>query len=156
MAVIGEGDEAEGVDEAVGGVAGDDVHLMIGEGAVDQAEVHDFGGFGEMEAVVLREAGKTVGALEEFVADAGAPFGGERRDVGDFLKVEIFRVAGADDHGESVFEAEGLGDLKVEAIGVELFDAVVDGVRIASGSFVEDGGEGGAGVFHVEVEFAGD
>src|SRR6266436_5523611 len=29
VAVVGEGDQAEGVDEAVGGVAGDDVDLMV-------------------------------------------------------------------------------------------------------------------------------
>src|SRR5260370_39376146 len=68
--------------------------------------------------------------------------------------MRMFGVPAADDHGESVFEAEGLGDFKVEAIGVELLDAVVDGVRIALGRFVEDGGEGGAGVFDVEVELA--
>src|SRR5712664_3850736 len=37
VAIVGEGNEAEGVDEPVGGVAGDDVHLMIDERAVDEA-----------------------------------------------------------------------------------------------------------------------
>ncbi len=108
VAVVSEGDEPEGVDEAVGGVAGDDVHLMIDEGAVDEAEVHDFGGLGKMETVVFAEAAETVGALEEFVAGTGAPFGGKRRDIGNFLQMEIFRVVAADDHGEGVFEANCL------------------------------------------------
>jgi len=37
MAIVFEGDEAEGVNEAVGGVAGNDVDLTIDEGAVDEA-----------------------------------------------------------------------------------------------------------------------
>jgi hypothetical protein len=155
VAVVFESDEAERIDEAVGGVSGDDIHLMIHEGAVDQAEVHDFGRFGEAEAVTFAEAGKPVGALEEFVADAGAPFGGEWNDVRDFLQMEVLRVIAADDHSESVFKTEGLGDFEMEAIGVEPFDVDIDIVRIM-GRFVEDSGEGGAGVFDVEVELAGE
>ena len=75
--VVDEGDEAKSVDEPVGRVAGDDVYLMIDEGTVDKSEVHDFGRFCEMQAVVLGEARKSVGAFEEFVADAGAPLGSE-------------------------------------------------------------------------------
>src|SRR5712671_5263406 len=37
VAVVFEGNEVERVDEPVGGVAGDDVHLMIDESAVDEA-----------------------------------------------------------------------------------------------------------------------
>jgi hypothetical protein len=165
VAVIGESYQAESIDEAVSGVAGDDINLVIEEGTVDEAEVHDFGRFGEAQAVTFAEAGKTVGALEEFVADAGAPFGNEGNDVGNFLQVEVFRVVAADDHGEGVFEAERFGDFEMEAVGVELLDAVVDSVRIALlcnslavkiWRFVEYGGEGGAGVFDVEIEFAGE
>jgi len=154
VSVVFEGDEAEGVDETVGGVAGDDVDLMIDEGAVDQAEVHDFGRFGEAEIVAIGPAAEAVGALEEFVADAGAPLGCEGGDVGDFLQMKIFRVVAPDDHGESVFKAEGFGNFEMEAIGIELLDAIVDGVRIASRGFVEDGGKSGAGVLDVEIELA--
>ncbi len=41
--IIGEGDEAERADGAVGGVAGDDVDLPLEASAVEQAEVHDAG-----------------------------------------------------------------------------------------------------------------
>ena len=85
VAVVGEGDEGEGVDEAIRGISGDNVHLMIDEGAVDKAEVHDFRRFGEMETVAIAPAVEAVWTLEEFVADARAPFGCERRNVGDFL-----------------------------------------------------------------------
>jgi len=77
VAVVFEGDEAEGVDEAVGGIAGNDVDLMIDEGAVDEAEVHDARLPGEVEGVAVAPAVETVGTLEEFVADADAPFGAE-------------------------------------------------------------------------------
>ncbi len=155
VAVVFEGNEAEGVDEAVGGVAGDDVDLMIDKGAIDQAEIHDAGLPGEVQGVAFGPAAEAVGALEEFVADAGAPLGGEERDVGNFLKMKFIRVVAADDHGECVFEAEGLGDFEMEAIGVELLDAAVDGGGIALRRFIEDRGEGRAGVFDVEVERAG-
>jgi hypothetical protein len=165
VAVVFEGDESKRVDEAVRRIAGDDVDLMIDESAVDEAEVHDFGRFGKTEIVAIAQRAEAVGAFEEFVANAGAPLRGDGRDVGDFLEMEIFRVIAADDHGKSVFEAEGLGDFEVEAIGVHLFDAAVDGVRVVApcGSlavrirgFVEDGGKGGAGVFDVEVELTGE
>src|SRR5260370_19812420 len=68
--------------------------------------------------------------------------------------MKFLRVIAADDHGESIFEAEWRGDFEMEAVGVELLDAVIDGGGITLGSFVEDGGEGGAGVFDVEVELA--
>jgi hypothetical protein len=70
--------------------------------------------------------------------------------------MEVLGVVAADDHGESIFEAERLGDFQVEAVGVELLDAKVDGGGIALWRFVQDGGEGGARVFDVEVELAGE
>jgi hypothetical protein len=165
VAVVFEGDESKRVDEAVRRIAGDDVDLMIDESAVDEAEVHDFGRFGKTEIVAIAQRAEAVGAFEEFVANAGAPLRGDGRDVGDFLEMEIFRVIAADDHGKSVFEAEGLGDFEVEAIGVELLDAAVDGVRVVVlcdalavriRGFVEDGGKRRASVFDVEVELAGE
>ena len=50
--------------------------------------------------------------------------------------MEALRVFAADDYGESVLEANGLGDLKVETLGVALLDAIVDFVRIWAGGFV--------------------
>jgi hypothetical protein len=70
--------------------------------------------------------------------------------------VKALGVIAADDHGERVLKAEGLGDFEIETLGVALLDAIVDFVRIATGGFVEDGGQGGAGVFDVEVEITGE
>ena len=159
VAVVGEADEVERVDEAVGGIAGDDVDFLIDESAVDEAEVHDAGRCAaKCEAVALAEAAVAVGALEKFVADAGAPFGSDRDEVGDGAQVKLLSVGAADDHGEGVFEAERLGDFEIEALGVALFDALVDGgfVGVVARGFVQDGGESGAGVFDVEIEITGE
>ncbi len=150
--VIGERNKAERINEAVSGVAGDDVHLMVEEGAVEEAEVHDAGRSGEAERVAIAPAAEAVGALEEFIADADVPFGSKGRHVGYFLQMETQGVLGTDDHGERVFEAEWLSDFELETLGVELLDASVDGIGIAMRRFVEDGGKGSAGVLDVEVE----
>ncbi len=154
MAVVFKSDEAERVDEAVGGVAGHNVDLMIDQGAVDETEIHDFRRFGEVEIVAAAPAAEAVGPLEKFVADTGAPLGGEGNDVGDFLEMEIFCVVAANHHGEGVFKTERFGDFEVEALGVELLDAVVHGDRITLRRFIQDGGQGRAGVFDIQVEFA--
>jgi len=70
--------------------------------------------------------------------------------------VEALGVFAADDHGKGVLEAERLGDFEVEALGITLFHAIVDVVWVAAGRFVEDCGEGRAGVFDVEIEVAGE
>src|SRR6266849_3973520 len=70
--------------------------------------------------------------------------------------MKFFRVIAADDHCESILEAERLGDFEVEAVGVELLDAVIDGGGITLRGFAEDGGERRAGVLDVEVELAGE
>src|SRR5229473_3515525 len=70
--------------------------------------------------------------------------------------MKFLRVIAADDHGESVFEAKRLGDLEMEALGVELPDAIVDRTGIALRSFVEDGGQRCARVFDVQIELAGE
>src|SRR5438876_327584 len=72
-----------------------------------------------MQIVAIAPAAEAVGALEKFVADADAPFRSKGRDIGNFLEMEILGVVAADDHGESVFKTERLGDFKVKALGIE-------------------------------------
>src|SRR6266699_4756905 len=60
---------------------GDNVDLVIEEGAVDEAEVHHVRLPGEVEAVQIAQGAEAVGALEEFVADAGAPLRGDGSDI---------------------------------------------------------------------------
>src|ERR1700730_7365431 len=109
-----------------------------------------------MQAVELAPAAEAVWALEEFVAEAGPHFGGVWDDVAGVSEVEALRVFAADDHGEGVLEAERLRDFEIKTLGVALLDALVDVVRVGAGGFVKDGGQGGAGVFDVKVEVAGE
>jgi len=157
VAVVLEGEELESSDEAVGGVAGDDIHLMIDEGAIEEAEVHDVGIGSEVEMVAVGPAAEAVGTLEEFVASADAELGGNGHEVGHGVEMVLAGIGEADDHGKGVGEAERFGEVEVELLGVLLFDAIVNGRGVVgAGRFVEDGGEGSAGVFDVEVEVAGE
>jgi len=147
----------ERVDQAVGGIAGDDIDLMIDESAIEEAEVHYIGRGGKVECVAAAPAAETVGALEEFVADADAPLGVDRSEIGHGAEMEALGVVAADDHGEGVFEAERLGEFEIEALGVLLFYAGVDGGgAVRAGRFIQHGGEGCAGVFDVEINIAGE
>src|SRR3989454_11295391 len=69
--------------------------------------------------------------------------------------MKSLRIIAANDHRKSVFKAKRLGDFKMEAIGVELLDAVIDGSGITLRRFVQNGSEGGARVFDVEIQLAG-
>src|ERR1700724_72380 len=109
-----------------------------------------------MQAVELAPAAEAVGALEEFVAEAGAHFGGVGDDVAGVAEVETLGVFPADDYGEGIFKTERLSDFEIKTLRVALLDALVDVARVGAGRFVEDGGQGGAGVFDVEVEVAGE
>src|SRR6267154_5717878 len=109
-----------------------------------------------MQAIELAPATKAVGALEKFVTEASAHFGGIGNDVAGIAEVEALGVVTADNHGEGVLEAEGLGDFGIETLGVALPDTIVNFVGICAGRFVEDGSQRGAGVFHVEVQVAGE
>ena len=90
--------------------------------------------------------------------------GGRRVDgaggFGEGVEIEAVGVIAADDHGEGVFEAEGRLYFDVEALVVEAGDGVEHPVGGAVGlwgeGLFEDGGEGGAGVFDVGVDTAGD
>ena len=53
-----------------------------------------------------------------------------------------------------ILEAKGLGDFEIEALQVALLDALVDIGGIAGSSFIQHGGQRGAGVLHVEIEIA--
>src|SRR5258705_4436038 len=146
----------ERLNEAVGGVAGDDVDFFVDEGAVDEAEIHDAGRSGKMQTVKLAPAAKTVGALEEFVSETRAHLGDVWDDVAGVAQVQVLGVITTNHHGEGVFKAEGLGNLEIEPLGVALPDAIVNVVGICARRFVEYSGQCSASVFHVQVEIAGD
>src|ERR1700758_4916739 len=149
MLVVDERNKVEGVDESVGGIAGDDVDFFVDESAIDQAEVHDAGRRDKVQAVELAPAGEAVGTLEEFVAEAGAHFGSVGDEVAGIAEMEALSVFAADDHGESVLKAERLGDFEIETLGVAFFHAIVDVAWVAARRIVEHGGERGASVFDI-------
>lgn len=154
MAVVLKGDETKGVDQAVSAVAGDDVDLFFFQRTVDQTEIEHAGRFAELQLVAFRPAFITIGAFEKFVTNAGAPMRSERSDVGDFDEVILARIVTADDHGESVFKAERFGDFERETAGVFVAHTSIDGIRIASGIFTEDGGKSGSGIFDIKIDIA--
>src|SRR5260370_11720864 len=116
----------ERLNQAVGGVAGDDVDFFVDEGAVDEAEIHDAGRGGKMQTVKLAPAAKTVRALEEFVSETRAHLGSVGNDVAGVLQVQALGVVTTNDHGKGVFKAEGLGNFAIETSAVALPDAVVN------------------------------
>jgi len=141
VAIVFEGDEVERVDQTVSGVARDNVDLLIDQGAVEEAKVHDTGRGGEVEIVARAPSGEPVGAFEEFVADADVPLGGAGSELRHGTEMEFLRVVAAHNHGEGVFEAERFGDVQIETLGVLLFNAGIDGRGVVGvGGFVEDGG----------------
>ena len=103
--VVLESDEVKRVDQAVGGITGDDVDLMIEESAVKEAEVHDGWWGGEVERVTRAPAWEAVGAFQEFVADTGVPLWGQGGEIRRPPEMETLGVLAADDHGEGVFKA---------------------------------------------------
>jgi len=86
--VVFESDEVKRIDQAVGGIAGDDVDLMIEQRAVQEAEVHHVWWGGEVERVTRAPAREAVGAFQEFVADTGAPLWGDGDEIGRRPEVE--------------------------------------------------------------------
>ena len=108
--VVDERDEAERVNEAVGGIPGNDVHLMVEKGAVDEAEIHDAGRRREAKRVAIAPAAEAVGALEEFVADTDMPLRSNRGEVGHGAKMEFSRIEATDDHGKGVFKSKRISN----------------------------------------------
>src|SRR3954454_21513348 len=136
VAVVSEPYEVKSVDQAVSGVAGDDVDFLVDERAIDKTEINDAGRGGEMQAVSFAPTAKTVGTLEEFVTDADAPLGSYRGEVGVLLQMKLVGVVTANDHRERVLETERLSDFEVEAMGVPLLDPLKDIGGIVGDGFV--------------------
>ena len=128
---------------------------MIEKSAIEEAEIHDVGLGSEVEIVTAAPTAKAVGVFEKFIADTGVPLGSDWGEIGHGMEMEVVGVVTADNHGESVFEAERFGEFEIETLGVFLFHAIVDGNRVVcSWGFVQNGGEGGAGIFNLEIKIA--
>ena len=110
------------------------------------------GGIGEAEAVGCGQASVAVRTLHELVTETGAPLRGVGGGLGDGLQVEAAGVVATDFDGEGVVEAEGRAHGQIESRGIFGFHAGVDILLGACGILFEDGSEGGAGVFGVNVD----
>src|SRR5690348_10287409 len=117
----------ERVDESIRRIAGHDIDLVIDKSAIEKAEIHDVGRSGEVETVTLAPAAETVGAFQKFITDADTPLGGNGSEIGHGAEMEALRIIASDNHGKGIFEAERLGELEVEALGVLILYASVDG-----------------------------
>src|SRR5271169_6769925 len=110
-----------------------------------------------MQIVAVAPAAKAVGAFEEFIANTSVPLGSDWGEIGHGMEMEVVGVVAADNHGKGVFEAKRFGEFEIETLGVLLLHAIVDGSGVVcSRGFVQNGGKGGAGIFNVEIEIAGE
>ncbi len=154
MFVVFENEQVQRGDQAVGGVAGDQIDLLVFQGAGQQAQVHDLRRAGEMQAVGGGKSFVAVGTLHEFVAETGAPLWSVRRGLRDGFQAEAASVVAANFDGESVVEAEWRAHGEVEALHIFRLDLVVDFFMIGAGLFFQDCGESGAGVFGIDIDAA--
>src|ERR1700687_242451 len=149
MKVVLESDQAEGVDLPVGGVASDDIHLMIEERAINEAEIHGGGRRSETQIVAARESRVTVRAFLKFIANTGTPLRRDGNEIGDSPQVKTVGVIGANDHGKGIFKAEWLRPFPLKTLAVKLLYTLIDSGGIRAGGLIEHGGEGRSGVFDV-------
>src|ERR1700692_626753 len=154
MAVIFQDHQMQRVDDAVGGVAGHNVHFVILQRAINQAEVHHAGLLAESQAVALAPSTKTIRALQKFKPNADAPLRSYRREVRHAPKMKLPRVLTAYDHRKGVFKAQWLGNFKIKSLTVKLLHALVHGGRIAGRTFVKNSIECSARVLNVKVDLA--
>jgi hypothetical protein len=138
------------------GFTGDEGDLAGGEGGVELAGFEDLDAAGEGEFVGTEKEGEAIGAADELAGGAETPgafegFGGA--EGGEFVLSGA--IAGGEKDGR-IGEAEGGDPFAAVAgtvVGLDLF-AGLGGV--GDGCEAEDGGEGDAGVFGVEVDLAGE
>ena len=93
-------------EQSVGRVSGDQIHLLIEQRAIKQAQIQDSRLGGELQTVNAREAGISVRALHELVAKAGAPVVRVRAASVRVRQMQSARVFAAHHDRESVVESE--------------------------------------------------
>ena len=152
--VVLEDEKIERRNQAIGGVSGGEVDLLFFESAGEQPKIHDARRLGEAQTVGCRQSLIAVGALHEFVAESGAPFGSVGGCLRDRLQAEAAGVLTANFDREGVIEAKGLADVQIELPGVFGFDLVVNLCGIAGRRLLQDCGERGAGVFGINIDAA--
>src|SRR5579872_5493651 len=149
--VVLEHSQIEHRNEAVGGVAGGQVNLLIHQGAVEQAQVHNQRRPGEAEAVGRHQALVAVRALHKFVAEPGAPLRRVLRRLRNGGQMQAARVRPTNFDGKCVIEAKRRQNRKMELLLVLLFHFFIHGVGILQRRLLENGGQRRARVLRVHV-----
>src|SRR5580658_8947298 len=115
-AIVAEDDQAKRGDQPVSGIACYDVHLLLLQSAIQQAQIHDARLSDEAEAVSLCPAAIAVRTLHELVPEARTPLRRVGHHVGDHTEMQAPGILAADDDRERVVEAERRADVKMEAV----------------------------------------
>ena len=103
-AIIFEHGKIECGDQAVGRIAGHQIHLLLAQRSIQEAQVHSPGSSGKLQAVGLSESLEPVRAFHEFVPEPSPP---ARRVAGRFrdrMQLQPARVFSADHNGERVLK----------------------------------------------------
>src|ERR1700722_17570865 len=79
--VIGEDEEVEGENQAVGGAAGSHIDLMIFQRRGQQAEIHDAWRRPKVKTIGGSQSSVTLGTLHDLISDTGRPLGSEPRGL---------------------------------------------------------------------------
>ena len=85
VAIIFEDHEVERIDDAIGRITGNNVDLVIFKCAVNQPEVHDARGLGEVKSIAFTPAFEPIRAFEKFEADADTPLWSDGKNIGGAL-----------------------------------------------------------------------
>ncbi len=112
------------------------------------------GRLGETKSVGCRQSLVAVGTSHELVAEAGTPFWSVGGGLRDGLQAEPAGVLAADFDGEGVIESKRLPDREIKLPGVFGLDALVNLFGIARRRLLQNRGQGGAGVFGIDIDAA--
>ena len=106
VAVVVEHGESVRLDESARCVSGDEIDLMLGQGAVNERQIHRGRWRGKAQAVGAGKTREPVLALEKLVAEPGPSCAGARGQVRQRSQTQPPRIVAADEHGEGVLEPE--------------------------------------------------
>src|SRR5580693_9418169 len=156
MFVVFEDKQVERGNQAIGSVAGDQIDLLVLQGASEKAEIHDLRRGGEVQAVGGHQSFVAIGTFHEFVTESGAPLRSVGSGLRDGFQTQAAGVVAANFDGESVVEAERCAHGQIEALLIFGLNLAVNAFAISIRLFLQDGGEGSAGIFRINIDTAGE
>ncbi len=154
MPVVGQDDEAVACDQAVGGIAIDDINLAGVEGLIldgGQEGMH----LAEVQVVRRRESRQSVGAADEIRGETGGEAVGYAGEVAQRVQAVACRGPGTDGDGIGVLEAERGQPLDTPAAPELGGDAGEHRRGVCLGRFAQDHEQAGAGVLGVDIDGTG-